>query len=157
MRDFVRIALTTILEEEVTALIGAAPYEHSPSRRDRRNGRYTRDLDTTVGRLHDLPVPRTRRGYRTQLFQRYQRRQPAVDQSIGEMFIRGVSTQGVGVVLGELTGVQPSTSSVSRVFHQLEDECAVWKQRKLAPHYVYGFADGTSASSIKTKAAKCRF
>ena len=60
MRDFVRIALTTILEEEVTALIGAAPYEHNARRRDRRNGSYTRDLDTSVGRIEDLPVPRTR-------------------------------------------------------------------------------------------------
>jgi putative transposase len=148
MRDFVRIALTTILEEEVTALIGAAPYEHNALRRDRRNGFYTRDLDTSVGRLEDLPVPRTRRGHRTQLFERYQRRQPAVDQSIGEMFIRGVSTHGVGQVLEELTGVQPSPSSVSRVFHKLEDEFEAWKQRNLAQHYVYCFADGTYFSVI---------
>lgn len=148
MRDFVRIALTTVLEEEVTALIGAAPYEHSPLRRDRRNGTYTRDLDTSVGRIEDLPVPRTRRGFRTQLFARYQRRQPAVDQSIGEMFVRGVSTRGVGQILDALTGVAASPSSVSRVFHKLEDEFAAWKQRTLEPHYVYCFADGTYFSVI---------
>ncbi len=148
MRDFVRIALTTILEEEVTALIGAAPYEHTPIRRDRRNGTYTRDLDTSVGRIENLPVPRTRQGHRTQLFERYQRRQPAVDQSIGEMFIRGVSTHGVGQVLEELAGVQPSASSVSRVFHKLQDEFDAWKKRELAQRYVYCFADGTYFSVI---------
>ncbi len=46
MCEAVRLALTAILEEEMTALIGAAPYEHSPLWRDRRNGYYTRDLDT---------------------------------------------------------------------------------------------------------------
>ncbi len=148
MRDFVRIALTTILEEEVTALIGAAPYEHNPIRRDHRNGSYTRDLDTSVGRIEDLPVPRTRRGHRTQLFERYHRRQPAVDQGIGEMFIRGISTQGVGQVLAELTGLQPSASSVSRVFHKLDDEFEAWKKRPLAQRYVYCFADGTYFSVI---------
>ncbi len=148
MRDFVRIALTTILEEEVTALIGAAPYERNPIRRDHRNGTYTRDLDTSVGRIEALPVPRTRRGYRTQLFEHYQRRQPAVDQSIGEMFIRGVSTHGVGEILEDLTGVHPSASSVSRVFHKLQDEFDAWKKRKLATHYLYGFADGTYFSVI---------
>ncbi len=148
MRDFVRIALTTILEEEVTALIGAAPYEHTPIRRDRRNGTYTRDLDTSVGRIENLPVPRTRQSHRTQLFERYQRRQPAVDQSIGEMFIRGVSTHGVGQVLEELAGVQPSASSVSRVFHKLQDEFDAWKKRELAQRYVYCFADGTYFSVI---------
>ncbi len=68
MRDFVRIALTTILEEEVTALIGAAPYERNLIRRDHRNGTYTRNLDTSVGRIANLAVPRTRRGFQTQLF-----------------------------------------------------------------------------------------
>lgn len=51
MRDFVRIALTTILEEEVTALMGAAPYEQNPIRRDHRNGSYRRDLDPAWGAL----------------------------------------------------------------------------------------------------------
>ncbi len=148
MRDFVRIALTTILEEEVTALIGAAPYEHTATRRDRRNGAYPRDLETSVGRIADLEVPRTRQGHRTQLFERYQRRQPMVDPSIGDMFIRGVSTQGVGAIWADLTGSQPSASSVSRVFHKLEDEFTAWKQRKLAQHYCYGFADGTYFSVI---------
>lgn len=148
MRDFVRIALTTILEEEVTVLIGAAPYEQNPTRRDYRNGAYTRDLDTSVGRLEDLRVPRTRRGFRTQVFDRYQRRRPEVDASIGEMFIQGVSTVGVGRVVEDLTGVKPSPNVVSRVFHKLEDEFEAWKKRKLESHYVYCFADGTYFSVI---------
>jgi len=148
MRDFVRIALTTILEEEVTALIGAAPYEQTPSRRDHRNGAYTRDLDTSVGRIEALRVPRTRRGFRTQVFDRYQRRRREVDESIGEMFVAGVSTTGVGHVVEELTGVRPSPNVVSRVFHKLEDEFAAWKTRPLARHYVYCFADGTYFSVI---------
>jgi transposase-like protein len=148
MREFVRIALSTILEEEVTALIGAAPYERNLIRCDHRNGSYTRDLDTSVGRIQDLTVPRTRRGFRTQVFERYQRRRPEVDESIGEMFIQGSSMVGVGKVIHDLTGVQPSPSTVSRVFHKLEDEFNAWKTRKLAAHYLYCFADGTYFSVI---------
>ncbi len=92
MRDFVRLALTTILDEEITALIGAAPYEQNPVRRDYRNGAYTRDLITSVGRIEDLRVPRTRRGFRTQVFERYQRRRREVDVGIGEMFVSGISS-----------------------------------------------------------------
>lgn len=40
----VRLTLVTILEEEVSALIGALPYQRPPERRDYRNGHYTRDL-----------------------------------------------------------------------------------------------------------------
>jgi transposase-like protein len=148
MRNCVRLALTAILEEEVTAFIGAAPYEQTLTRRDYRNGSYTRDLDTSVGRVEDLVVPRTRGGFQTQVFERYQRRRPEVDGAIGEMFTQGVSTRQVGEVLHDLTGVQPSASSVSRVFHKLEDEFNAWKQRKLAPHYIYCFADGTYFSVI---------
>lgn len=148
LRNVVRLALTTILEEEVTAFIGAAPYEQNLTRRDHRNGSYTRDLDTSVGRVADLPVPRTRHGFRTQVFERYQRRRPEVDASLGEMFIQGVSTRDVGAVIEQLTGIQPSPATVSRVFHKLEDEFQAWKQRKLAAHYVYGFADGTYFSVI---------
>jgi transposase-like protein len=148
MRDFVRLALTTILEEEVTALIGAAPYEQNPVRRDHRNGSYTRDLVTSVGRIEDLRVPRTRRGFRTQVFERYQRRRREVDEGIGEMFVSGISTTGVGRVMENLTGARPSPSAVSRVFHKLEDEYEAWKTRTLARHYVYCFADGTYFSVI---------
>jgi putative transposase len=96
LRQAVRVALISILEEEVTAFIGAAPYERSEGRRDRRNGHYTRDLETSVGHIADLPVPRTRRGHQTQLFERYHRRRDELDSAIGEMFVKGESTAKVG-------------------------------------------------------------
>ncbi|MCR4405943.1 MAG: transposase [Anaerolineae bacterium] len=95
----------------------------------------------TVGRIEALPVPRTRKGY-TQLFQRYQRRRTELDAAIGEMFIRGVSTRGVGEVFESLTGLNPSPSTVSRIFHTLEEEYETWKARPLAERYEYAFADG---------------
>lgn len=143
LRQAVRIALMSILEEEVTAFIGAKPYERSVQRRDHRNGHYTRNLETTVGQITDLPVPRTRQGYQTQLFERYHRRRDELDSAIGEMFVKGVSTAKVGQVIETLTGSQPSASTVSRVFHTLEAEYEQWKQRQLASHYTYAFADGT--------------
>ncbi len=139
----VRVALMSVLEEEVTAFIGAKPYERSKERRDQRNGHYTRNLDTTVGQITDLPVPRTRHGYQTQLFERYHRRQDELDSAMGEMFVKGVSTAKVGQVIETLTGSHPSASTVSRVFHTLETEYEQWKQRQLAQRYAYAFADGT--------------
>ncbi|MBO0789380.1 MAG: transposase [Ktedonobacteraceae bacterium] len=50
-REAVRTALISILEEEVTAFMGAAPYERTQARRDQRNGSSTRDLETGVGHL----------------------------------------------------------------------------------------------------------
>jgi putative transposase len=143
LRSAVRVALISVLEEEVTAFIGAQPYERTQQRRDQRNGHYTRHLETTNGQITDLPIPRTRGGYQTQLFERYHRRRDELDSAIGEMFVKGVSTTKVGQVIETLTGSHPSASTVSRVFHTLEGEYEQWKQRQLAERYVYAFADGT--------------
>ena len=59
------------------------------------------------------------------------------------MFVGGVSTTRVGEVVEALSGTQPSPSTVSRVFHGLEEEFEQWKQRPLQAHYWYVFADGT--------------
>ncbi len=143
LREAVRTALISVLEEEVTAFIGAAVYERSEERRDHRNGHNTRSLETTVGQIADLPVPRTRGGYRTQLFERYHRRREELDGAIGEMFVKGVSQAQVGQVMETLTGSHPSPSTVSRVFHTLEAEYEQWKSRSLCERYAYAFADGT--------------
>ena len=143
LRQAVRVALISVLEEEVSAFIGALPYERNQQRRDQRNGHYTRDLETSMGCIEDLPVPRTRGGYHTQLFERYHRRRDELDTAIAEMFVDGVSMAKVGQVVETLTGSQPSASTVSRVFHSLEEEYSHWKTRKLEERYAYAFADGT--------------
>ena len=148
LRQAVRLTLTMILEDELTAFLGAEPYQRTPGRRGWRNGSYTRRLDTSVGKIPDLVVPRNRDGFRTQLFERYRRRQEELDELICGMFVQGVSTVRVGEVVESLTGSKPSPSTVSRVFHTLEDEFQAWKGRSLEAHYVYAFADGTYFSVI---------
>lgn len=150
LRYAVRIALMSVLEEEVTTFIGAKPYERNEQRRDQRNGHYTRNLETTVGQIPDLPVPRTRQGHQTQLFERYHRRREELDSAIGEMFVKGVSTAKVGEVIETMTGSKPSASTVSRVFHTLEAEYEQWKTRRLEERYAYAFADGTYFTVIYT-------
>jgi transposase-like protein len=148
MRQAVRFTLITVLEAEMEAFIGAAPYQRTAQRRAYRNGSYQRRLTTSVGQIDDLEVPRTREGFQTQLFERYQRRQAELDASICQMFVAGVSTSRVGEVIETLTGTKPSPSTVSRVFHSLEEEFAAWQQRRLAATYLYAFADGSYFSVI---------
>lgn len=143
MRLAIKYLLVQMLEEEVDAFVNASPYQRTMDRRDYRNGRYERDLGTSMGVIEDLPVPRTRGGFRTEMFERYHRRQAELDQAICEMFVAGASTRRVGEVVEALSGTQPSPSTVSRVFHGLEEEFEQWKQRPLQAHYWYVFADGT--------------
>jgi|GEM_PF-1566036 len=143
MRLAIQYTLITVLEDEVEVFCNAAPYQRTPERRDQRNGSYERDLGTTQGTIEDLPVPRTRHGFQSQLFERYQRRMAELDEAICNMFVKGVSTIGVGTVMEALTGIAPSPSTVSRVFHSLDTEFESWKTRKLEAHYLYVYTDGT--------------
>lgn len=148
VRQAIRATFIDILEEEVSQFIGAGRYERTPTRLDRRAGHRTRTIGTTAGVIDDLPVPRTRGGFHTQLFERYRRRMPEVDELMREMFVGGVSQQQVGSVVEQLGGSGVSPSTVSRVFHTLESEFAAWQNRDLPKHYLYMFADGTYFSVI---------
>lgn len=143
LRLAIKYTLVQVLEAEGDAFVNASPYQRTFERRDHRNGTYERDLGTSMGLIEDLPVPRTRGGFRSELFERYHRRQAELDQAICDMFIAGVSTSRVGEVVEALSGMQPSPSTVSRVFHGLEEEFETWKKRPLQAHYWYVFADGT--------------
>jgi transposase-like protein len=148
MKLAIRYTLIQALEEEVETYIQAAPYERTKNRQDHRNGSYPRNLGTSLGELEALPVPRTRKGFESQLFDRYRRRQAELDASICQMFVHGVSTEKVGAIVETLSGSHPSPSTVSRVFHTLEEEFASWKKRPLQAHYLYVIADGTYFSVI---------
>jgi putative transposase len=76
------------------------------------------------------------------MFERYHRRRDELDTAIGAMFVSGVSMAKVGQVVETMTGSKPSASTVSCVFHFLEDEFTQWKMRPLAERYAYAFADG---------------
>lgn len=138
----VQLMLNEVMDQELEAVIGAALYERTSTRRDYRNGRYERGLVTGIGPV-TLQVPRTRKGFTSQVFERYCRRQVELNQAIGEMFVKGASTAQVGEIIETLTGVQPSPSAVSRVHQTLQAEFDAWKQRPLLAHYLYIFADGT--------------
>lgn len=143
LRAAVRLTLTTVLNEEVDAYIQAGRYERSEQRQDQRNGSYTRDLGTTMGVIEQLEVPRTRKGFQTQVFQKYKRRQQELDEAIAGMFIGGVSNKQTSQVVEALTGTPASGRTVSRVFQSLRPEYESWRSRRLASEYLYVFADGS--------------
>ena len=122
LRLNIRHTLIAVLEEEVNNFIQAGLYQRTTERKDYRNGYYERDLTTTAGEVEDLSIPRTRKGFRTELFERYHRRMAELDDAILDMFVKGVSMEQVGNVVETLTGAHPSPSTVSRVFHTLEEQ-----------------------------------
>lgn len=112
MRLAIRHTFITVLEDDVDGLIQAALYQRAPERHNHRDGYYDQYLVTTPGEIDDLPVPRTRIGFRTQLFERYQRCQEELDEAICNRFTQDASTAKVSNVVEALTGTHPSTSTL---------------------------------------------
>jgi len=142
LEEIVRRALQQILEAEMTAHIGAAPYERTDERRGQRNGYKRRTLRTRVGTLN-LLVPQDREGtFSTQLFARYQRNEKALVLALMQMYIEGVSTRKVKDVTEELCGTSFSKSLVSRLAGELDSELERWRKRPLGEKaYPYLFVD----------------
>ncbi len=142
LREIVERSLQALLEEEMTAHLGAERYERSGERRGYRNGSKPRTLTTRVGTL-ELLVPQDRDGtFSTELFSRYQRTEQALVVSLMEMYIQGVSTRKVAAITEALCGTRFSKSQVSALTNRLDTALQAWRERPLtAPSYPYLWVD----------------
>jgi transposase-like protein len=142
LREIVERTLQLIVEEEMSAHLGAERYERTEGRRGYRNGTKPRTLSTRVGTL-ELLVPQDRDGaFSTELFSRYQRTEQALVLSLMEMYIQGVSTRKVAAITEQLCGTRFSKSQVSVLAGRLDPELAAWRERPLsAPSYPYVWVD----------------
>src|SRR5215204_7487087 len=142
LRGIVERALQAILEEEMTAHLGAGRYERGEGRTGYRNGSKPRTLTTRVGTL-ELRVPQDRDGtFSTELFARYQRSEQALVTTLMEMYVQGVSTRNVAAITEELCGTSVSKSQVSALVGRLDPDLAAWRTRPLtAAAYPYLVVD----------------
>lgn len=131
LSELVRSVVRNVLEEEVTRHLAAAPHERSAGRRGYRNGTKPRTMKTSVGKL-EFDVPQVREsGFRTQLFDRWQRSDKALVSAMQEMVVAGVSTRGVSTVLEEMGGFEVSAATVSRTMAELDGQIASFFSRPL--------------------------
>jgi transposase-like protein len=145
----VRIAAETmyqaLIETELTAAIGAQPWEHTETRTAQRNGSRPRTLSSTAGDLQ-LRIPKLRTGsFYPSLLDRRRRVDQALFAVVMEAYLHGVSTRKVDDLvqsLGVASGI--SKSEVSRICADLDDQVAAFRGRSLAAtSYPYVFLDAT--------------
>jgi putative transposase len=141
LRHLVQHVLERVLEEELTAFLGAETYERTEGRRGYRNGAKPRTLKTRVGSI-DLMVPKDREGrFQPSLFERYQRNEKALVLALVEMYVQGVSTRKVKAITEQLCGLEISKSQVSALATGLDEAIAAWRERPLERAYPYLIVD----------------
>jgi len=156
LRRMVKGVIEVSLDEEMIQYMQTQPYQRTGNNRlDYRNGYYRRNLDTTFGPVEQIAVPRSRRGlFRPSVFQRYQRRQEAVNTAVCNVFLRGISTRDVAEALKPLLDTTLSASTVSTITKRLDPLVKEFHQRKLLDEYQFLFLDGITISvkgSLKAK------
>jgi putative transposase len=142
LRGIVERTLQAILDEEMTAHLGAARYERGDGRTGYRNGTKPRTLMTRVGPI-ELRVPQDRDGtFSTEIFARYQRSEQALVTTLMEMYVQGVSTRNVTAITEALCGTTVSKSQVSALIGRLDPALKAWRERPLtAAAYPYLVVD----------------
>jgi len=155
LRKFTKSLLEDVLGEEMNQYQQRERYQRTQVRLDYRNGHYQRGLDTTLGPIENINVPRSRHGlFKPTVFQRYQRRQESVNDLICNVFLRGISTRDVAGALKPVLGTNISASAVSRITKRLNSSVKEFHQRKLLDEYQFLFLDGITISvkgSLKAK------
>ena len=115
VEDRIRIAAETIyqalIDAELTAVIGAGPYERSEERTAQRNGSRPRTLSTTAGDL-ELRIPKLRTGsFFPSLLERRRRVDQALFAVVMEAYLHGVSTRSRSMTWSRLWVSPPGSRS----------------------------------------------
>ncbi len=129
---------------ERSAHLGADPHQRTESRQGYANGFKPSSLASTLGRLQ-LSVPQVRDcadPFRPSLLERGSRVERSLKAAIAEMYIQGVSTRRVTKIVEELCGLEITSTQVSRLTAELDEEFEAWRNREL-PEIAYLILDAT--------------
>lgn len=116
---------------ERQAFLGVGPYQRSEDRNGQANGFKPKHVKTRVGEL-DLRVPQVRNAkFYPSALEKGTRSEKAFRLALAEMYVQGVSTAKVSKITEELCGCEISSSQVSRVAAELDEELEKWRNRPL--------------------------
>jgi transposase-like protein len=131
LAEAIEVLLNEVMKIERCEALGAAPYQRTEQRRGHANGYKDKTVHTRVGDLH-LDVPQARNvDFYPQALERGIRSERALTAALAEMYVQGVSTRKVSKIVHELCGHEVSSSTVSRLTGQLDEELQRWRERPL--------------------------
>ncbi len=132
LRTMVEVMARRVMQEELSAHLGAMPHERTGGRRGYRNGYKPRKLKTRVGELEfEVPQARGVEPYSPLFFAKWERSERALLTACAEMYFMGVSTRKVKQVLEKMGGFSLSASTVSCVAQELDEKIAEFRGRRL--------------------------
>lgn len=136
----VSILINEAMRIERSKHLNVGHYERSDQRQDYANGFKNKTLKTRIGEI-ELKVPQVRScGFYPSFLEKGLRSERALIASIAEMYVSGVSTRKVQIIIEKMSGFDVSSSDVSRASKALDEELGKWRNRDLGS-YKYLFLD----------------
>ncbi len=130
-------AVITLLNEAMkldrTRHLQAKPYERSDERQGYSNGYKPKIVNSRLGKLM-LAVPQVRDSeeeFYPSCLEKGLRSERALKAALAEMYIQGVSTRKVKEITEALCGYEVSSSQVSRITKELDEQFEQWRNRPL--------------------------
>ncbi len=142
------------LIEEQDIILKAPRHARYKARVDYRNGYYFRSLETTLGTIGYLKVPRNRlTKLESKIFKKYKRKHVDLTKLIKDCFLAGISTRRIGEVLEDVIGHRVSAATVSNIAKTLDSYVRAFHIRPIEDKYRYIFFDGINlrVKSLESK------
>ena len=127
-------SINEILEHELTLFLDYERYDRS-NNEDYRNGSYIRTFNTKYG-VHNIKMPRDRLGlFYSSLLPKYRRHDHSTDQTIIDLFDKGLSNQDISSIVNHLCGASSSKQTVSNITDKCIENIDKFKYRQLSKEY----------------------
>jgi putative transposase len=152
IREQVKEMIQALVQTEFNSLIGARPYERKDSRKSKRNGSYSRSLETPLGRIPDIHIPRARQlDIRFSLFDRWQQVEDSVLESMLQAYLLGRSSSCAQKIIQAFNHSSFSRGFLQRLTHRFEDNLQTWLNRPITKAWPYLFLDGMIVDVKETR------
>jgi putative transposase len=138
--ELLRVLVNAAMQVERQKHLGAGPYERSPQRQGHANGYKPKTVTTRMGKI-TFDVPQVREGgFYPGALEKGLRSERALNLTLAEMYVQGVSTRKVKAITEQLCGTEISSSQVSRLTAHLDEQLAAWRNRPIG-EIVYLYLD----------------
>jgi len=143
-KDSMELIYNHAMQIERSSTLQADPYERTDSRQGYANGFKPKKLNTSIGTL-DLQIPQVRGDidFYPSSLERGSRSEKALKLALAEMYIQGVSTRKVTAITQKLCGLNISSTQVSRLSMELDEQLEAFRNRPLTDPYEYIYLDAT--------------
>lgn len=146
-------SINEILEHELTLFLDYERYDRS-NNEDYRNGSYIRTFNTKYGVLN-IKMPRDRLGlFYSSLLPKYRRHDHSTDQTIIDLFDKGLSNQDISSIVNHLCGASYSKQTVSNITDKCIENIDKFKSRQLSKEYAVVYTDATCMALRRDTVAK---